>query len=55
LIDNHYNWFLIIEPDSGDYFLEEDELTAYQKARAKYPQGRFFFFRLNETGAYGRI
>ncbi|ACK74115.1 conserved hypothetical protein (plasmid) [Gloeothece citriformis PCC 7424] len=55
LIDNHRNWFLIIEPDSEDYFLDKDELVAYQKAREKYPQGKFFFFRINETGVSGRI
>jgi hypothetical protein len=55
LIENHYNWFLIVEPDSGDYFLAEDEMAAYRKARSKYPENQFFFFRINETGTCGRI
>ncbi|MBR8830761.1 MAG: hypothetical protein N5P05_000995 [Chroococcopsis gigantea SAG 12.99] len=55
LIDSHRNWFLIIEPESEDYFLDEDELSAYHRAREKYPWGKFFFFRVNETGASGRI
>jgi hypothetical protein len=46
---------LIIEPESEDYFLDEDELSAYHRAREKYPQGKFFFFRVNETGVSGRI
>lgn len=55
LIENHYNWFIIIEPDSGDYFMDEDELVAFQKACEKYPQAILGFFRLNETGICGKI
>jgi hypothetical protein len=55
LINSHENWFLLIEPNSKDYFLAPDELEAYQDARKKYPQGQFFFFRLNETGVCGKI
>lgn len=55
LMENHYNWFIIIEPESEDYFMEEDELVAFHKAREKYPQRQFFFFRLNETGICGKI
>ncbi len=33
LIDDHYNWFIIIEPNSGDYCIDPDEEVAYQKAR----------------------
>ncbi|MBO1351410.1 MAG: hypothetical protein EBE86_030415 [Hormoscilla sp. GUM202] len=51
----HYNWFILIEPESGEYFMDEDELVAFQKAREKHPQGKFFFDRLNETGVFGRI
>lgn len=55
LINSHENWFLLIEPNNKDYFLAPDELEAYQDARKKYPQGQFFFFRLNETGVSGKI
>ncbi|MBD1836525.1 hypothetical protein H6F61_28560 [Cyanobacteria bacterium FACHB-472] len=55
LIDNHYNWFIIIEPNSGDYFIDASEELAYQKARLKYPGGWLVTFRLNETGTCGRI
>lgn len=55
LIDNHYNWFIIIEPNSGDYFIDPDEEVAVQKARQKYPSGWLVTFRLNETGTCGRI
>ncbi|HAG79820.1 MAG TPA: hypothetical protein DCL61_01335 [Cyanobacteria bacterium UBA12227] len=55
LIDSHYNWFIIIEPNSGDYFIDSDEELAMQKARQKYPQGMVGIMRLNETGTCGRI
>ena len=46
---------MIIEPNSGDYFIDPDEQVAEQKARQKYPSGWLVTFRLNETGAVGRI
>jgi len=55
LIKNYYNWFIIIEPDSGDYFLDPDEQIAMQKARQKYPKGWMVIFRLNQTGTCGKI
>jgi hypothetical protein len=55
LIADHYNWFMIIEPNSGDYFIDPDEDTAVQKARQKYPSDVLVIFRINETGACGRI
>jgi hypothetical protein len=55
LIDNHYNWFMIIEPNSGDYFIDPDEEVAAQKARQKYPSGWLVTFRLNQTGTCGMI
>ncbi len=50
-----YNWFIIIEPDSGEYFIARDQMIALQKAREKYPHKLFAAFRLNETGICGRI
>ncbi|MCL1470424.1 hypothetical protein [Argonema antarcticum] len=55
LIENHYNWFMMIEPENGDYFIDQDEIKAYQKARQKYPQNMVGTFRINETGACGLI
>jgi len=37
LVTDHYNWAIIIEPDSGDYFIDPDEEVASQKAHQKYP------------------
>jgi hypothetical protein len=55
LIANHYDWFIHIEPDSGDYFIDPDEETSFQKARQKYPTAKLMAMRINETGACGRI
>lgn len=55
LIADHYNWFVIIEPKSGDYFIDSDEDVAAQKARQKYPSGWLVTFRINETGACGMM
>ncbi|GAX37486.1 hypothetical protein NIES3585_35290 [Nodularia sp. NIES-3585] len=45
----------MIEPNSGDYFIDPDENAADKKAREKYPTGWLVTFRLNETRACGRI
>ncbi len=55
LINEHYNWFIVIEPNSGDYFVDVDEEIAVQKARQKYPTGMIGIMRLNETGTCGKI
>jgi len=55
LIDDHYDWFIVIEPDSGDYFIDASQEEADQKARHQHPDAWLGAFRLNETGACGRI
>ncbi|MEH2012107.1 hypothetical protein [Nostoc sp.] len=55
LIQEHYGWYIAVEPDSGDYFIDADKEVASLKARQKYPNIIHFMFCLNETGATGRI
>ncbi|OCR02126.1 hypothetical protein BCD67_22830 [Oscillatoriales cyanobacterium USR001] len=55
LIADHYNWFIIIEPESGDYFIDADENFAVQKARQSCPNKKMLTFRINETGTCGKI
>ena len=55
LINDHYNWFMVIEPNSADYFIDVDDSIAEKKAREKYHTGWLVTFRINETGACGRI
>ena len=55
LVTNYYNWSIMIEPDSGDYFIDPDPESAFQKARQKHPKARILEKRLNETGTCGRL
>lgn len=55
LIEDHYNWFILIEPGSEDYFVAPNSMSALQEALQKHPQAQFATFRLNETGVCGRI
>jgi hypothetical protein len=44
--------FIVIEVDSGDYFIGETEMEANQKARAKHPGKVFFLGRIGYPTAY---
>ncbi|BAZ14042.1 hypothetical protein NIES4071_58820 [Calothrix sp. NIES-4071] len=55
LIDQYYGWYIAIEPDSGDYFIDKDKETASLKARQKYPNVIHHMFGINETGVSGTI
>ena len=55
LIKTHYNWYMAVEPDSGDYFIDRDVEVATQMARQKHPNVIPFVFRINETGTSGTI
>jgi hypothetical protein len=55
LVAEHYDWFILIEPDSGDYFIDPDHDVAFQQARQKHPTAEILAMRLNETGTCGRI
>lgn len=55
LIKDHYDWFIIIEPESGDYVIDPDDTVARQKADEKFGNSISLIMRINETGACGRI
>ncbi|MBW4623901.1 MAG: hypothetical protein KME17_31620 [Cyanosarcina radialis HA8281-LM2] len=55
LLPQYHNWFIHIEPASGDYFIDSDEEVSFQKARSQHPTARIMAMRLNETGTCGRI
>ncbi|MDF5719128.1 MAG: hypothetical protein PUP91_01275 [Rhizonema sp. PD37] len=55
LMETHYNWYITIEPNSGEYFINEDEFTGAQKAHEKSPGVKLYTFRINETGVCGTI
>ncbi|MEG4347364.1 hypothetical protein QUB70_29390 [Microcoleus sp. A003_D6] len=57
LIDEYYNWFIAIEPDSEEYLLDPTLLGIVQKIKEQYGDKNVMLatFRLNETGTCGRI
>jgi hypothetical protein len=55
LIDKYYDWYIAIEPDSGDYFIDKDQEIASLQARQKHPGVLHHIFGINETGVSGRI
>lgn len=55
LIKTHYNWYMAVEPDSGDYFIDQDELAVVQIAHQKQPNAKLHVFRINQTGVCGTI
>jgi hypothetical protein len=55
LVKDYYNWYILIEPDSGDYFIDSDERIASEKGHQKHPTAVMLMMRLNETGTCGRI
>ncbi|MCU0533865.1 MAG: hypothetical protein MUD14_08215 [Hydrococcus sp. Prado102] len=54
-LETHYNWYMTVEPESEDYFIDKDEMTAIQMSRQKHPNAPVFIFRINETGRAGTI
>ncbi|MBW4615170.1 MAG: hypothetical protein KME21_18235 [Desmonostoc vinosum HA7617-LM4] len=55
-IQTHYNWYVVVEPESGNYFIDLDEEVAMLLARQKHPGTvPLFLFRMNETGVSGTI
>lgn len=57
LIDKYYNWFIAIEPESGEYLIDPKLEDLLQTVRNRYDHTdvRLTTFRLNETGTCGQI
>ena len=57
LIEEYYNWFIAIEPDSGEYLIDRKFLGIIEKVKEQYSGGdvRLTIFCLNERGSCGRI
>ena len=55
LIEDHYNWYIAIEPESEGYIIDQDKMITHKKAREKYPNAIHCVFCLNESGACGTI
>lgn len=57
LIEKHYNWFIAIEPDTGEYLIDPKFLGILEQIRERYSDtdAMLTTFRLNERGTCGRI
>lgn len=55
LVQKYYDWFIYIEPNSGQYFIDSERTSARQKAKEKYPTAVLMAMCLNETGTVGKI
>lgn len=57
LIEKHYNWFVAIDPDSGNYLIDPTLQGISEKVINNYtPQGiSSALFCLNESGSCGKI
>ena len=55
LVTSHHDSFIIIEPDSGDYFIDSSRDVALKKARQKHPTARVMIMGVNEKGTAGKI
>ncbi|NEP60975.1 MAG: hypothetical protein F6K31_29000 [Symploca sp. SIO2G7] len=55
LVKEYYDWFILIEPNSEEYFIAPTHEAALQNARQKHLMADILAMRLNETGTCGRI
>jgi len=44
--------FIVIEPESGDYFVGDTDLEAYKAAKQKYPHKETYMMRIGFKAAY---
>lgn len=47
--DRYQNWLVVIEPDSEEYFLGQDDYEVLSRARKKHPRAVFFTYRISEN------
>lgn len=50
LLEKYYGWYIAIEPDSGNYYIDKDKEVASKIAREKHPDVIHHIFGINETG-----
>lgn len=49
--ERYQNWIVVIEPDTGEYFLGLDDYEVLNRARKRHPRSQFFAYRLCEDPA----
>jgi hypothetical protein len=48
----HEGRFLVVDVESGDYALADDELEAFKRAREKAPEGVLYLIRVGRRAAH---
>jgi hypothetical protein len=49
--ERYHDWIVVIEPETGDYFIGLDDYEVLNRARKKHPRTQFFAYRLSENPA----
>jgi hypothetical protein len=52
VMPQHKGQFLTLDIESGDFEIDDDDLSAEKKLRARRPNGVFFGLRIGYTTAY---
>ncbi len=58
LIENHYNWYIAIDPDTEEYIIDPTFDGIIKKVTEAYGYGndpKLTMYKLNDTGYCGRI
>jgi hypothetical protein len=53
VMPQHRGKFLTLDIESGDYEIDDDDLTGEKQLRTRHPDGIFFGFRIGYKAAYG--
>jgi hypothetical protein len=53
--ERYHNWIVVVEPESGEYFLGLDDCEVLSRARKRYPRAQFFAYRLSENPAVDHL
>ena len=48
----HTGEFLVLDVETGEYELDEDEMAAIQRASTRHPDGQFYILRVGYRAAH---
>ena len=49
--ERYQNWLVVIEPETEEYFLGQDDYETLSRARKKHPKAVFFTYRMSASSA----
>lgn len=50
--EDHDGEFLVVDAETGDYAVDEDQDLAFERAEAKNPEGLFYLMRVGHRAAH---